>query len=59
MLAFLQHLPNLRLRFPIRHYVVVAGAVGVGDVVVGAVGVVGAVDVVDADADVAAAFFET
>lgn len=53
MLAFLQHLPNLRLRFPIRHYVVVAGAAGVGDVVVGAV------DVVDADADVAAAFFET
>lgn len=55
MLAFLQHLPNLRLRFPIRHYVVVAGAAGVGDVVVGAVDVVDA----DADADVAAAFFET
>lgn len=51
MLAFPQHLPKLRRRFPTRHYVVVAGAVGVGDV--------GVVDDVDAVAVAAAAFFET
>lgn len=60
VLAFLQHLPKLRRRFPIHYYVAIAGAVGVGDVV-GVVDGVGA-DAADADAAgiaAAAAFFET
>lgn len=55
MLAFLQHLPKLRRRFPTHHYVAIAGAVGVGD----AVGVVDAADGAAAAGTDAAVFFET
>lgn len=51
MLAFLQHHPKFRRRFPIRHYAAIAGAVGVGDAVDGADAV--------AVAGIGAAFFET